>query len=370
MKLLRGLLTAEKAYTGPYHVTVDLTSRCNMHCLGCRYNSPQVDFPYPGDKSIPDIPFDLIKQLCTDLKFSGTNDIILTGEGEPLLHPRVFDIISEIKTTGFYLTLITNGTLFNQDVVNKLIDARLDSLKVSLWASSPEQYRLCYPGTNPQNFEKTIEGLKLFASIKTERKSTLPVVIMHHVINRYNYRHILEMVDLAKETGCDALAFAPFKAWKGHLKEASISPEEVTLLEDLLNRARKRLNGSNIRHNVSDALLRFRIGEKVWEQLPCYIAWFHSRIKLDGTVLPCDPCDLPMGNLHEKTLPEIWNDRKYREFRNNALTREGLSAMGKYLDCGYCCHLVHNARINRFFRWIPPFFRTGLKGPSKNTLGI
>ena len=360
--LLRGLFTGEKAYVGPYHVTVDVTNRCNMNCLGCRYHSDQVDFPSQIDTSVSEIPFDLIKRLCADLKIMGTNDIILIGEGEPFLHPHIFDIISEIKQAGFYLTIVTNGTLLDPDIIEKLIETHADQVIVSLWASSPEQYCRCYPGTNPENFDKTVEGLKSFARIKAESKSKWPLVIIHHVINRHNYRTIPEMVELAHETGCDKLNFVPFIAWKGQLRREFVPGDEKAFLNDSLHLAGERLNELNIRHNVGDALLRFQVGEKVWEHLPCYIAWFHARIKLDGTVLPCSPCNLRMGNVNEKNFPEIWNNEQFRKFRRNTLTREGLSKMGEYVDCGYCCHLVYNARIHRIFKWIDPvarLFRNG-----------
>lgn len=357
IKLLRGLLTGERAFTGPFHVTVDLTRRCNLQCFGCRYHSPQVDFPSSGDQAMRDIPFDVIKKLCVDLKAMGTSDLILTGEGEPLLYPHFFDVVSEIKETGFYLILITNGTLLNEDTIRALMDARLDALRVSLWASLSDQYQQFHTGTNPDNFRKVVEGLKLLRRLKAERKSAFPIVRIHYVINRHNFWSIEEIVDLARTTGCDALSFAPFKTWRGQLTAASLSPEEEKSLELSLLRVRKRLQALSIKHNINDVILRYRIGEAVWKKLPCYIAWFHARIKLDGVVLPCDPCDLPMGNLNENRFPEIWNGSAYRAFRRSTFTCEGLAIMSAHCDCCFCCHLVHNARTHRIFRWASPFAR-------------
>jgi MoaA/NifB/PqqE/SkfB family radical SAM enzyme len=361
MALLKGLFTGEYAYAGPFHVTVDLTRTCNLSCLGCRYQCPDVNFPSSAeDHTVRNLSVDLFKTLCADLKQMGTTDVIFTGEGEPLLHPRFLDLVREAKASGFYLTLITNGTLLNSEIIQALIDARLDAIKVSLWASSIDQYTRNYPGTNPDYFIKVVDRLRLLTSIKRERESEFPVVYIHHVVNRHNFQTVERMVDLARETGCDRLSFAPFKAWKGDLKSASLSADAQKALEYTLATTGKETNTVPLKLNVEDALLRYRIGERVWEKLPCYIAWFHARVKIDGTVLPCDPCDSEagkMGSLIEEGFPEIWNGPAYRAFRRKVLTREGLSAMHGRCDCGFCCHLVHNAQIHRIFRYVAPVAR-------------
>jgi len=45
LRLLQGLIAGDTAFTGPFFVTLDLTRRCNLKCIGCRYHSSQVDAP-------------------------------------------------------------------------------------------------------------------------------------------------------------------------------------------------------------------------------------------------------------------------------------------------------------------------------------
>lgn len=175
IKLLKGLLTGEVAHTGPFYVDVDLTRRCNLQCLGCPYHSSYLNITPPRNPDVIDMPLDLVKQLYNELRTMNTHSLILQGAGEPFLHPGIFDMISGAKAAGFHLTLLTNGTLLDQDAVQALIDARLDTLKVSLWASSTEQYQQNYPGTNPDSFRKVVDGLKLLASLKAERKVCFPL---------------------------------------------------------------------------------------------------------------------------------------------------------------------------------------------------
>jgi MoaA/NifB/PqqE/SkfB family radical SAM enzyme len=360
--LVRGIITGERARIGPFHVTIDASSRCNLRCLGCRYQDPQINFPSPGEESQKDIPFELIQLLCAELKEMGTNAMILTGEGEPFLHPQLSEIIAAIKSNGYHLTLRTNGTLMTEENVHHLIDNEVDILKVSLWASDQVEYQKLYPGVRPETFEKTLDGFCLVDRIKRERKSPLPKLAIHHVVTRHNYRTVDRMIDLAHSKGVDAVYFAPFKAWQGTLTDEFVPEANGAELKRLLNIAREKAGDLGVEHNIQGALLRFEVGNNVWETFPCYIGWFHARVKLDGTVLPCDPYEKPMGNLKRNGIREIWEGPRYREFRRRGLTCASLAELGKYSDCGFCCHLVNNARFHSAAKWLKPFiFRNGGK---------
>jgi MoaA/NifB/PqqE/SkfB family radical SAM enzyme len=161
MKLLKGLMTGQFAYTGPFHITVDVTRRCNLQCVGCRFHSPGANRPSPSDPAVLDIHFDFFEKLCNDLRTIGTRTLFLMGEGEPFLHRHIFEIISTAKTSGFHVTLITNGVLLNRARIQSLFESRLDVLQISLWASSLEEYEQQYPGTDPSNSGKVVDGMKL-----------------------------------------------------------------------------------------------------------------------------------------------------------------------------------------------------------------
>ncbi|MFC1658837.1 radical SAM protein [Candidatus Omnitrophota bacterium] len=357
LKLLKGLTNGEAACTGPFYATIDLTRRCNLQCIGCRYHSTQVRIPSAGDQSVLDIPFDLIKKVFAELKEMGTHSLILIGEGEPLLHPQMIDIVRLAKQSNFHTSMLTNGTLLNEANIRSLIDAGLDILKVSLWAASCEEYEKNYPGNNPNNFKKILDGLRLLAELKRKQKSKLPCINLHQPLNLYNFQNIERMVMLARETGCDMLTFSPFKARRGSLASSALSLEQERSLCACLRLMKKKLGSLSMLHNIGETLLRYRIGEAVWEKLPCYIGWLHARIKVDGTVYPCNPCDQPLGNIREKSLPEIWNNADWRRFRRQTITRSGLEQMAKQCDCGFCCLLRDNLRVHRMFRWVAPFAR-------------
>jgi radical SAM protein with 4Fe4S-binding SPASM domain len=356
IKLLRGLLSGEKAYTGPFFVLVDITRRCNLHCLGCRFHSSQMSGATAEDADNRDLSFNLFEKLCHELEALGTRALVLLGEGEPLLHPQVFDMIATAKALGFHTMLITNGTLLG-DRMESLLDSRLDALQVSLWAASIEEYQINYPGTPPAYFKKVVDSVTLLNSLKSDNRLKLPNVILHHPINRHNFQGVGSFLELAFTTGCDGVSFAPFCTWGGAFDSSSLSPDEEQSLLLSLKETERRINSVGLEHNIGQTLMRYRIGKQIWQNVPCYIGWTHARIKIDGSVYPCGHCKMLMGNIESNSFREIWSGVPYRNFRNQASTRQGLASLSRQCNCEYCCFLNDNLRVHRLFKWVSPFAR-------------
>ena len=353
--LLRGLITGEAAYTSPFFVSIDVTRRCNLSCLHCRYHSCLSEFPSPVASAISDMDPDILKKLLRELQRIGTREVIFAGEGEPLLYPHFLDAVASAKAAGLHLNVITNGTLLTDEIVCSLIEMKLDLLTVSLWASSREEYEKLYPGTRPDFFDKVTDSLRRVTDLKRKKKSSLPVLRLHRPISRDNFRTVETALEQALRGGCNQLTVAPIHSLKGDMSSHKLSEEEERALGSALARMKSVLRKNAMYNNIDVALQLYRIGETVWDTLPCYVGWVHSRIRVDGTVYPCGRCDLPMGNLSEKALSQIWNGESYRSFRKVVSTRNGLESMKNHCVCGYCCHIRNSIQVHRLFRWIAPF---------------
>jgi len=349
--LLRGLLDGQVAHTGPLFVDVDVTERCNLQCIGCMYHSPLLDHSGQGQR---DIPLKMLEKLSSELRGMGTRSIILQGAGEPLLHPDIAEIIATFKDAGFAVKLLTNGTLLNRKNAQKLIKAGLNVLQVSLWATTPEHYRAQYPGTSLDTFELVIENLRLFSIIKAESVRTTPLLLVHYPINANNYQSIDRLIDLAQSAKCSGVSFAPWYAAGASVDQFSLSTAQERDVVQSLGRAKRRAESLNIHHNLNQVLSRYRIGKAIWESCPCYIAWFHARIRVNGDVDPCGRCKLSLGSLQEWSFPQLWNESEIRAFRRSAMTLEGVTGLRAQCDCTYCCFAVENLQVHRFFRWFAP----------------
>ena len=357
-KLARGLLGSGRAWNGPFYVSIDATQRCNLNCVGCRFHSPFTRRPSAGDPEILDVPVEIVERFCGELKLMGTETLIFSGAGEPMLHDRILDLIGVAKAAGLKVNLLTNGTLLDRSRIEGLIDSRLDVLKVSLWGASPESAALNNPGKS-LIFEKVVEGLRLLSRLKKERNKRNPQVALHQPINRNNFRQVEELALLAQGTGCDGFTFAPFYTYGPGQSALSLSKEEELQTRDLLAGLKRRLRDGSLSHNIDELLCRYETGPEVWDRVPCYIGWISCRMKPDGSILPCAPCNLVLGSLQETTFREIWNNPAYRNFRRKAMTRAGLMSMSAACDCSYCCNLVNNLKVGKYLRFLAPLIRAG-----------
>jgi len=83
-----------------------ITNRCNLRCLGCFARSVMKDDNL-------DISVDEYKRVINDFIDKGGKQINLLG-GEPLLHPKLKDILNINREKGIKTTIYTNGNLLNE----------------------------------------------------------------------------------------------------------------------------------------------------------------------------------------------------------------------------------------------------------------
>ena len=109
---------------------------CNLRCAHC-FNASG-----PGNREMPALSREDVRTLLDEAEGAGVRDIVFTG-GEPFLHPEMAEIAGD--TLGrFPATILTNGTLLTDRVVERLANAAGDSrysleFRVSLDASSEEE---------------------------------------------------------------------------------------------------------------------------------------------------------------------------------------------------------------------------------------
>jgi hypothetical protein len=88
---------------------------------------------------------------------------------------------------------------------------------------------------------------------------------------------------------------------------------------------------------------------------------------VDGTILPCAHCATIMGNLHENTFSEIWNNPAYRSFRRAGMLRPKADLL-RGCDCANCCQVADNRRVEKIFGRIRPWVASGLSSTTDNSL--
>jgi MoaA/NifB/PqqE/SkfB family radical SAM enzyme len=123
----KALARAFAAPNAPVLAQIVPIRRCNLSCTYCN------EF----DRTSAPVPLAEIRRRVDHLAELGTGIITLSG-GEPLLHPDVAAIIAHIRARGAIATLITNGYLLAPAVIERLNEAGLDSLQISIDNVTPD----------------------------------------------------------------------------------------------------------------------------------------------------------------------------------------------------------------------------------------
>src|SRR5688572_24618777 len=136
-----------------------VTRRCNLSCGYCN------EF----DKVSQPVPFEVLTERIDHL--TGTLGVTIMDflGGEPLMHPRIADLVAHAKKRGCWTNIITNGLLLSEDRVEALNAAGLDSMCVSIDRINPTPFT--HKGLKP--LRKRMRTLRERARFHVETNTVL-----------------------------------------------------------------------------------------------------------------------------------------------------------------------------------------------------
>jgi len=177
----------------PEIAVIEVTNRCNLDCTIC-YRRAYL-------KEVGDMDFSLFKKIARAIK--GAKLICCQGGGEPLLHPRIFDMLDYLREVSDPETIVmtTNATVLDREMARRLASSKLDTLHVSIDGSDRETYERI----RGFDFNQVVENVRHFKSISrirtvinfTAMKETLesllgmPNLMQHMGVESLNVQHLL-----------------------------------------------------------------------------------------------------------------------------------------------------------------------------------
>lgn len=322
-----GVYDGEYAFKGPRCVQIDITNKCNNDCIGCWCNSPLLEERrLPSDITDATLPTETVYRLLDDLSEMGTEEIYFAGGGEPFMHPDAVDIFVYAKKKGFHVSVNTNFTLVDTDAVDRLVEAAVDHLIVSVWAGTPEVYSATHPNRDEADFLKLKKTLQ-YLNEKKGGGGNAPVIKVYHVMFNMNYKDFERMIDFVKETGSEAVEFTLLDTIPGKTDKLSLSREEAS---ELLSKALKMKEKwyhkeSGVWMGNYDTFIGrvkgIMEGSADYDKenvcsIDCFAGWAFARVIASGDVNSCLKSHrIPIGNLHKARFSDLWNNSRQREFR-------------------------------------------------------
>lgn len=324
----------------PRFITIKPTFRCNLRCGFCRYVVNGQVFG-KADYFLEDEWLDLIDEVAPHRPY-----ISITG-GEPLLYPKIGELLGRIQAHGLYATMVTNGTLLERRA-EMIMQAPPRIMQISIDGDQPTHDALrMVDGT----FEKAQAGLAKLIALKKELKSAAPLIVINSVVSGRNYQQMPKMVEVAEKLGANVLNFQHFWFLTPSMLDSHnnqwgecfpVSEEEIGTTEtegvdvdklyDMMRHVEKtaRLPVTFYPGLSREELDTYynRPGEFVRPRTPgC--AWLQTAVFPNGDVSPC--FDHVVGNIREQRFMDIWNGERFRAHRMR------LAQHGPYSLCARCC---------------------------------
>ena len=148
------VLGLEKVTGPPAHIHIETTNICNFKCIYCPQSLPEDHFRILGrGKMTFDEYKNIVDKLTGEYKIER---IVLTRDGEPLVHPELEKFVWYSNQKGIKITIGSNGSLITMEKARRLIKNGLTIMKGD-FCSDKSEYEALRVGAQ---YEKSLQGYR------------------------------------------------------------------------------------------------------------------------------------------------------------------------------------------------------------------
>lgn len=270
------------------HFGLEISNACNANCSFCAYRFM--------NRRVAILPQNLAEKTLDQYDEMGGGTLSLTPVvGDPLVDKNLLEKIKHArsKTNIKDIFLYTNALYFDRYDIREFLQSGVTRISISTFFGSKELYRKYY-GVN--GYERSFRNIKALA-IENENQG-FPVQIQLHL-----------RVEKPEET---------WKATDEYKEiEALLGKENISWLEVYEN-----WSGMITQEDLPSGCQlseQKTISDKIKQ--PCFEVYRRMHVLANGDVGVCSCRDIDaeinVGNVSEKSLPEIWSGKKLKALRSD-----------------------------------------------------
>lgn len=285
----------------PDMIVVAVAYPCNAHCPNCPYTpeNSEIRAKYGDAQFMSPELFMKIADECGEAARrnwlpGGVGSMIrITGGGEPMMHPYgMTRLIEYAKEAGARVYLNSNGSLFKQDDVDRLLACNVDNIEISVDAGDPQTYAVVRKGLD---WEQVVDTLRYMIARRNTTRSLTTIEVS--VINQDIVAGKIEEIEkFWYDLGVDNVIVRKFLTWG---------------------------SSTNIDPNSSADPLAYLDRDS---GVPCPYPFHRLNVDSRGKVEVCG-FDIMgrtnMGNIMEQTIREIWQGTMFSWWRRKHQAGEG-----------------------------------------------
>lgn len=286
----------------PFSVYIYPTNYCNFKCTYCAHSLGKTGFEQKYGFPMQTMSFETYQKCIDQLKAfpNQLKTLSLTGQGEPLLNPKLPQMIAYAKEKQVTerIEFMSNGALLTQSLSSALIDAGLDCIRISLQGLSSEKYQ-------------QVCGVKLDFDAYVDQ-------ITWFYQHKKQCQVFVKIMDIALEPGEEQKFYEIFKPISDRV---------------YIEQCRPVYSGVASTQNIKAEADRY--GRKHEPRVVCPLCFFMLGIFPDGDVFPCETIYRPalLGNVHTDQLIDLWNGQALHQFWEMQLQGK----KNENPHCAQCC---------------------------------
>lgn len=319
----------------PLSGTFELTARCNLDCRMCYIHKRANDAEARAGERTAEQWLELARE-CQE---AGTLLLLLTG-GEPFLRPDFREIYSGCRKLGLMVSINSNATLINEDMIRFLAADPPSRINITLYGASPETYgALC---GDPPAYERVVRAI-----LGLQAAGVL--VKLNFSVTPYNRQDLPAAYQFARDHNLHIQAasymFPPVRACEhGCFQADRLTPEESARAqldydslrfppEELRRRLEQMLAGGSVPdpdrecQELPTERIRCRAGSSTF-----WVTW-------DGQLRPCGMMTTPTEDLRTQSFRSAWTN--IRSAREQIMVPPGCSACSLRGACDQCSAICY-----------------------------
>lgn len=280
----------------PFTLFIAPSQLCNFKCHFCSHSLSTQKKKEAGFVA-KHLDFGLFKKIVEQSQAFAEKykRILLTGLGEPLMNPRIVEMVQELSHANVAenLEIFTNGSFLTHDLSDGLVEAGLTKLRISIQGTSARMYeKNCSVRID---FQALVDEIKYFYD-KSRNKCSIYIKIIEEELEDENDKK--KFFDIFGSI-CD-----------------EIYVENLVKAQPMMGD-----------YDNTISTVKTFYGEIAEKREVCPYIFYSLQIDAEGNCFPCPPLSLPksfsLGNLLEIPLTKIWYGEKHKELMISHLKSDG-----------------------------------------------
>lgn len=299
---------ASRRLPHPTTLMLELTNKCNLHCVMC----PR-EHDFGKAMEIGNMSTGMAKRII-DENVTYLQSLGLTGMGETLFAPNLVEVARYAKERKKSLVIFISSNANIPDFIERVTPVLpyIDTLQISTDGVGEGYEEIRHGGS----FELLDRNLRAVVPLAREHDVD---IMFNMVINRQNFRQMADVMEYAAETGVSFVNL-------NYINLASVTALPVEYYgffkseEFLRELGRAKETAARLAGKVEVTGLDFPGNPGIAK---CPLLWNHFQVNHDGEVPPC--CAKPFskeytfGNVGDTPLIEVINSPAARAFRASAI---------------------------------------------------